>query len=194
MDILKTPFLCIQMWESIYKAYCNLLPLWRGLFLRFKVASVGRHSRIGRGCELKLHPGSNVIIGNGFLLGRNSTIAVVPNATFTIGDDVGIGSGSYIVCRGNIRIGTGTMTGPNVIIYDHNHLYDLKTGVNRNNYSEGEVIIGKNCWIGAGVIILKDVHIGDNCIIGAGSVVTKDLPSGSVAVGSPAKIIKTHVG
>ena len=50
--------------------------------------------------------------------------------------------------------------------------------------------IGKNCWIGAGAIILPGITIGDNVVVGAGSIVTKDLPSGVVAVGNPCRILR----
>lgn len=52
------------------------------------------------------------------------------------------------------------------------------------------VHIGRNCWIGAGAIILPGVTIGDNTVIGAGSVVTKDIPSDVVAVGNPCKVMR----
>lgn len=52
------------------------------------------------------------------------------------------------------------------------------------------VHIGKNCWIGAGVVIVPGITIGDNVVIGAGSVVTKDLPSNVVAVGNPCKVLR----
>jgi maltose O-acetyltransferase len=54
----------------------------------------------------------------------------------------------------------------------------------------GKVKIGNNCWIGAGVIILKDVDLGDGCVVGAGAVVTKGFPHGSVIAGVPAKPIR----
>ena len=50
--------------------------------------------------------------------------------------------------------------------------------------------IGKNCWIGAGAILLPGVTVGDNTVIGAGSVVTKDLPAGVVAVGNPCRVLR----
>ena len=53
----------------------------------------------------------------------------------------------------------------------------------------GAVTIGNNCFVGAGSIILPNVHIGENVIIGAGSVVTRDIPSNSVVAGNPAKVI-----
>ena len=69
-------------------------------------------------------------------------------------------------------------------------MYDTGRGVNRREYKKGEIIIGNNCWIGAGAIILMNVHIGNNCVIGAGSIVTKDIPDNCIAVGNPARCIK----
>lgn len=50
--------------------------------------------------------------------------------------------------------------------------------------------IGDDCWIGGNVTIMPGVTIGKGCTIGAGSVVTKDIPDFSVALGSPARIVK----
>ena len=52
------------------------------------------------------------------------------------------------------------------------------------------VRIGKNCWLGAGVIVMPGVTIGDNTVIGAGSIVTKDIPAGVVAVGNPCRVLR----
>ena len=52
------------------------------------------------------------------------------------------------------------------------------------------VHIGKNCWLGAGVIVLPGVTIGDNSVIGAGSLVNKDIPPDVVAVGTPCKVLR----
>lgn len=62
-------------------------------------------------------------------------------------------------------------------------------GMPKCNIRVGGVTIGNNVFIGGRSIILYDVNIGDNVIIGAGSVVTRDIPSGSVAVGCPAKVV-----
>lgn len=64
---------------------------------------------------------------------------------------------------------------------------DLRARVYQYNAA---VHIGKNCWIGAGAVILPGVTIGDNTVVGAGSVVTKDLPSGVVAVGNPCRVLR----
>ena len=52
-----------------------------------------------------------------------------------------------------------------------------------------EVVIGDDVWIGDGAIILPGVHIGQGSIVGAGAVVSRDIPSGSIAVGVPAKVV-----
>ncbi len=52
------------------------------------------------------------------------------------------------------------------------------------------VHIGKNCWIGAGAVIVPGVRIGDNTVIGAGSIVTKDIPANVVAVGNPCRVLR----
>jgi len=78
--------------------------------------------------------------------------------------------------------------GPRVIIITHDSiLFHLDPAV--HVVRTKEVIIGRNCYVGAGTIILPGVTIGDNSIIGAGSVVTKSIPPGSVAMGIPATIV-----
>lgn len=89
----------------------------------------------------------------------------------------------------HIYIGDYTMLGPNVTIATAGHpiLPELrKKGLQYNM----PVHIGKNCWIGAGAIIMPGVTIGDNVVIGAGSVVTKDIPSDVVAVGNPCRVMR----
>ncbi len=89
----------------------------------------------------------------------------------------------------HIYIGDFTMIGPNVTITSAGHpvLPELREQTYQFN---APVHIGRNCWLGAGVIILPGVTIGDNTVIGAGSVVTKDIPADVVAVGSPCRVLR----
>ncbi|KAL0952338.1 hypothetical protein HGRIS_006618 [Hohenbuehelia grisea] len=92
-----------------------------------------------------------------------------------------------------VRIGTGVLFGPNVSIYSATHtaaLPERQAGLERAL----PVSIGRDSWIGGGVSIMAGVNIGKGCTIGAGSVVTRDIPDFSVAVGSPAKVVKTLQG
>ena len=94
-----------------------------------------------------------------------------------------------LVDDGEIYIGDYTMIGPNVTIATAGHpvLPELRQETYQFNIP---VHIGKNVWIGAGVIILPGVTVGDNTVIGAGSVVTKDIPSDVVAVGNPCRVLR----
>lgn len=89
----------------------------------------------------------------------------------------------------HIYVGDYTMIGPNVMIASAGHpiLPELRQKGYQFNSS---VHIGKNCWIGGGVIIVPGITIGDNTVVGAGSVVTKNLPANVVAVGNPCRVLR----
>jgi maltose O-acetyltransferase len=112
------------------------------------------------------------------------------------GKRIVIGNGNYfnkglmIDACGLISIGDKNMFGPDVYITDSNHTYGPGLSPGDHPMQSGVVRIGNNCWIGAKVVILKDVELGDNCVVAAGAVVTKSFPPGSVIAGIPAKAIK----
>lgn len=89
----------------------------------------------------------------------------------------------------HVYVGDSTMFGPNVIIATAGHPIDVELRQKEYQYNI-PVRIGKNCWIGAGAILLPGVSIGDNTVIGAGSVVTKDIPANVVAVGNPCRVLR----
>ena len=129
-------------------------------------------AQIGEGCYIEppLHSnwgGKHVHFGKG----------VYANFNFTAVDDTHIFVGDY------------TMFGPNVILATAGHpiLPELRQKTYEYNMP---IHIGKNCWLGAGVIVLPGISIGDNSVIGAGSVVTKDIPSNVVAVGNPCRVLR----
>lgn len=89
----------------------------------------------------------------------------------------------------HIYVGDCTMFGPNVTVATAGH--PILPSLREHGYQyNAPVKIGRNCWIGAGAVILPGVTVGDNVVIGAGSVVTKDIPSDVVAVGNPCKVLR----
>lgn len=89
----------------------------------------------------------------------------------------------------HIYVGDYTMMAPNVILATATH--PISPALREKGYQYNLPIhIGKNCWLGAGVIVLPGVTIGDNTVVGAGSVVTKDLPANVVAVGNPCRVLR----
>jgi galactoside O-acetyltransferase len=89
----------------------------------------------------------------------------------------------------HIYIGEYTMLGPNVVLSSAGHpiLPELREKIYQYNMP---IHIGRNCWLGAGVVVLPGITIGDGSVIGAGSIVTKDIPSGVVAVGNPCRVLR----
>lgn len=118
------------------------------------------------------------------------------NPQITIGNNCCFGKMNHITCCNKITIGNGVLTGMYVLISDNSH-GEINAEVlstppqDRQLVSKGEVVIGNNVWIGDKAAILAGVHIGDGAIIGANSVVTKDIPVNCVAVGIPAKVIRS---
>ena len=89
----------------------------------------------------------------------------------------------------HIYVGDYTLFAPNVTVATAGHPIDPSLRARGLQYNAA-VHIGKNCWIGAGALIMPGVTIGDNTVIGAGSVVTKDIPAGVVAVGNPCRVMR----
>ncbi|WP_143102227.1 DapH/DapD/GlmU-related protein [Selenomonas sp. GACV-9] len=146
-------------------------------------------------------------IGEGFGAGRGLWLEAVTDYAVTgqvfspeliIGDRVNVGEYVHIGCNHRIIIGNDVLMGSKIYITDHNH------GVYREDFSDSpdvppisrhlteneSVEIGNRCWIGEFVTILPGVTIGEGCIIGSHSTVTRDIPSNSIAVGSPARVVK----
>lgn len=109
-----------------------------------------------------------------------------------IGDRCLIGRGSGIVGHFSIDIGDDVWTGHHVYITDQNHGYDnADIPISMQSMPEKPVRIGSGSWLGHGTVVLPGADIGEHVVIGANSVVTGRIPSFSVAVGAPARVVKS---
>lgn len=106
-----------------------------------------------------------------------------------LGKSVYINAGLKLVDDTHIYIGDYTMLGPNVVLATAGHPIDPQLREKALQYNL-PVRIGRNCWLGAGVIVMPGITIGDNSVIGAGSVVTRDIPANVVAVGNPCRVLR----
>ena len=88
-----------------------------------------------------------------------------------------------------ITIGDDTRIGPGVQLLTPTH--PLEPGPRRDGWEGAEPItLGRNVWLGGAVVVCPGVTIGDDTVVGAGAVVTRDLPSGVLAVGNPARVVR----
>lgn len=107
-----------------------------------------------------------------------------------LGDNFYANFDCILLDGGGITIGDNVLFGPRVGIYTTNHAVDPVERAQGACYAR-PVSIGDNVWVGGGVTITQGVTIGANSIIGAGSVVTKSIPADTIAVGVPARPIRT---
>ena len=89
----------------------------------------------------------------------------------------------------HIYVGDYTQFGPNVVLATAGHPICPELREQLYQYN-APIRIGRNCWLGANVVVVPGVTIGDNVVVGAGSVVTRDLPDNVVAVGNPCRILR----
>ncbi len=128
-------------------------------------------------------------LGAGVVL-RSQAISVVlasdENAHLKLGNRVFVNSGTIIRATKDITIGNDCRIGEMCAIYDTNfHALSDKDPV-----KVAPVTLGKNVWLGRGVMVLPGVTIGDHSVIGAGSLVRSDIPPKSVAIGNPAVVVR----
>jgi len=125
------------------------------------------------------------------MIAQNTRIDLYNNKQLIIGKYSYISSNCFIGCQKNIKIGSYVMIGSGTHINDSSYKYEkIDIPIKEQGSKTSPIVIGNDVWIGANCVILSGVSIGNHTIIGAGSVVTKNIPSYSIAVGSPAKIIK----
>lgn len=134
-----------------------------------------------------------ITIGNNVLLGR-FTLVKTRAGNIIIGDHSHIGPNNHLGTAGELRIGKYCLIGSNCQIggLQHGHEDTEIPMVKQPLISRGGVQIEDDVWLGTNVMIMDGVTVGQGAIIGAGSVVTKNIPPFAVAVGTPAKVIKTR--
>jgi len=152
---------------------------------------------------LYIFGGNNIHIGNNFYAGQRLRMDTFDSylgddffPKIIIGNNVSFQKDCHIGAINEITIGDNVLIASKVYISDHSHgkvdSHDLDTPPSqRKLYSKGAVIIEDNVWLGEGVVVLPGVKIGKNSIIGANAVVTKSIPENSVAIGNPARVLRT---
>ncbi|WP_156155853.1 sugar O-acetyltransferase [Demequina phytophila] len=140
-------------------------------------------------------PGAREVLGD--LLGTLGEDAHVNAPLFVdYGENIHIGARTFInynLCAldvAAITIGEDCQIGPNVQLLTPTHPIDPQPRRDKLEAAK-PITIGDNVWLGGGVIVCPGVTIGDNSVIGAGSVVTKDIPANVIAVGNPARVVRT---
>lgn len=166
-----------------------------GILKNHSGSETGNNLRFGDFCNFTLYPKLRKIrFGNDINIRNYCNIIVGNDAELFLGNRFFMNNYCSINCLEKIEIGENTLFGEGVKLYDHNHEYSSEPEfkVEHQKFRTAPVKIGKNCWLGSNVTVLKGVTIGDNTIIGAGCLVYKDVPANSVVKNKTENFIEIH--
>jgi acetyltransferase-like isoleucine patch superfamily enzyme len=152
------------------------------------VASVGARPSVGRSVRLTIY--GELTMGDDVILDDGCQIYVGPSAQVVLGNRVRIGRNTVVVAANSIDIGNHVLIAEHCSIRDSDHQIDPDDRRYEKSVPTSPVRIGADCWLGAGVRILRGTELGAGAIVGANAVVRGKIPARSVAVGAPARVVK----
>jgi acetyltransferase-like isoleucine patch superfamily enzyme len=179
----------------IFRVKRNFFRYFFSFIFSYFFKSIGRNSVLFM--PFRVDGNKFIRIGSNSIIQKNVWLYCIPasgeNASLRIGNNCVFGYNNHITSVGNVEIGDFVLTANNVYISDNVHSFeniDIPIMLQPILF-KSPVFIGSGTWIGENVSIIG-ASVGRNCVIGANSVVTKNIPDYSVAVGVPAKVIKTY--
>ena len=165
-------------------------------FLGADCIEIGKGVYIFKGVRIdaKGHENNRIYLGNGVAIERNVDIGCLEDTYIHIDEETFIAPNVCIAGPGDIKIGKNCMIAAHSGIYANNHNFaDPMQLIQHQGVTRKGIVIEDDCWLGHGVTVLDGVTIGRGSVIGAGAVVNKDIPPFSVAVGMPARVIKSRI-
>jgi acetyltransferase-like isoleucine patch superfamily enzyme len=168
----------------------------------YPFAKFGRGTSVDHTCDIRRSIASGVSLGASVYLAPDVWLNVTdgargPRPKIVLGAGCRIGRRTTISARNHICLEEDVLTAPSVFLMDHNHAYvDVTKPIHAQGVTTGGTItIGRNCWLGCGVVVLsgqKDLVIGRNSVLAANAVVTQSFPDFSVIAGNPAKLVRIY--
>ncbi|NMG21820.1 acyltransferase [Brasilonema bromeliae] len=194
--ILLGPKLRNILYSSIFARIGKAVFIQEGVeFINTSCIEIGNGVFIFKGARIdgRGHQNNRIYLNDKVAIERNVSIGCLEDSYIDIGQETFIGPGVCIAGPGDIKIGKRCLIAANSGIYANNHNFaDPNEPIKYQGITRKGIVIEDDCWLGHGVVVLDGVTIGQGSVIGAGAVVTKNIPPFSVAVGVPAKVMKSR--
>ncbi len=167
----------------------------------YPFATVGRRLSVHPTCILSRKTAHQIRLGSSIIIRKDAWLDIQPEGgkdiKLIIGDNCAIATRNVISACNLIHIERDVITATSVLIQDHHRTHEEIHHPNntQGGVPGGRIRIGQGCWIGKGAAIIcedGELVIGRNCVIGANSLVTKSVPPNSVIVGNPARIVRQY--
>lgn len=158
----------------------------------------GRGVTLGRGVTIDGLSKEGIIIGDGVSIGpygmiRATGVLSSIGKGFKLGNNSSLDAFAFIGASGGIAVGSNVIMGQKVSFHSESHLYDrLDIPIRQQGTTRQGIVVEDDCWIGSSVTFLDGSYVASGCVIGAGSVVIGYIPPNSIAVGVPARVIKSR--
>jgi acetyltransferase-like isoleucine patch superfamily enzyme len=166
-------------------------------------ACAGAFAEFGRGATLqppvRIAGAERIALGSNVFVGAGSWLQVLDDAgggRISLGDETSMSGFCVISSAVSVTLGESVLLARNVYIADHGHAFaDDDVAVLDQGLAEvAPVEIAAGAWLGQNVVVCPGVRIGRGAVIGANSVVLDDVPDRAVAVGAPARVVRTLGG
>ena len=152
-----------------------VITIYEKIFRKVNIA-ISLHHIIG--LIIRKSNTGRIYIGKKLAVRTHVIFNVTASGVLEVGNNVFINDSTKINVREYLHIGDDVIIGQNVLMYDHDH--DYRSSNYKYEFNTAPIVIGAGTWVGSNVVILKGVSIGKNCVIGAGSIVNKDIPDNSI--------------
>ena len=186
-----------RLFVSFYRTYRRLQCKCFSVLASDSFASFGKNTVLSP--PIRVSGEERIALGNKVFVGEGSWLQTLPDGNnqsvaISIGSGTSIAGSCVISAVRSVVLEENVLIASNVYISDHMHKYtDTETPILAQGVDKIQpVLIGRGAWLGQNVVVCPGVRIGKGAVIGANSVVNKNIEDFSVAVGAPARIVKTR--
>jgi acetyltransferase-like isoleucine patch superfamily enzyme len=174
-----TPWYLVRYWRLFKFRLANPHVVLRGMVF------------LGRNVELHCRPGyGRLEVGRWVHIGDGNSIRC-HEGSLRIGDKVVFGKDNTVNCYLDVEIGAATLVADWVYVCDFDHVVaDINLPIKDQGIVKTPVRIGPDCWLGVKTTVLRGTRIGRGCVLGAHAVARGDIADYSIAVGTPARVVR----